>query len=475
MRGVDEQQYLDLCRDVRGGSLYPMTKDMNMAELVVHIERSVQRIAHALLKSRLAEDPRSDPPEPVCCKCQGKLRIQEHAQRRQINTAIGEIEYWRAYGVCDRCGHTAAPLDEALGIPSFGPSVEVMRKISHAAATARSFGMAADILKEHAGIEMSAKQVRVNSEAEGARAAAARALEVESFRKGAQIAGPGAAADLIVVTADGGRIQTRQSDKDKEDDEKGGVWKEDKVGGVYDASPRKDPAARKAPEYDGAKALMKTYAATMQSWDEFGYMLRVEAQKRGYMEAKEKLFISDGAQSLRTFRQDHFREATFILDWYHAVEHLSGCAKAAFAENTEEYVAWYKRVKKKLWAGNLDGVIESIEKESARVGKPQPKEHESSPRVILHRNIGYFSDNRDGMDYPRFRAEGWPIGSGVAEGAVKQFGMRLKGSEKFWNGFGFGPGAEEMLALCALHRSEDGRWEEYWRRRAQPSARHNSR
>jgi len=59
----------------------------------------------------------------------------------------------------------------------------------------------------------------VNSEAEGARAAAARALEVESFRKGAQIAGPGAAADLIVVTADGGRIQTRQSDKDKEDDE----------------------------------------------------------------------------------------------------------------------------------------------------------------------------------------------------------------------------------------------------------------
>jgi len=95
--------------------------------------------------------------------------------------------------------------------------------------------------------------------------------------------------------------------------------------------------------------------------------------------------------------------------------------------------------------------------------------------VILHRSIGYFSDNRDGMDCPRFRTEGWPIGSGVAEGAVKQFGMWLKGSEKFWNGFGYGPGAEEMLALCALHRSEDGRWHECWRRRAQPSARHNSR
>ena len=466
-----DQEYLAFCQEKLGGTRYPMTKDMNMTELVALIEESGRQIAHMLLRSRLAEDPRSDPPEPVCRKCQGKLRIQEHAQRRQINTAIGEIEYRRAYGVCDRCGHTAAPLDEALGIPSFGPSVEVMRKISHAATTARSFAMAADILKEHSGIEMSAKQVRVSSESEGARVAAARAQEVEVFRKGEKIVGPSLAPALIVVTADGGRIQTRQSDKDKEDDEKGGVWKEDKVGAIYDASPRKDPAAREAPEYDGAKALMKTYAATMQSWEEFGYMLRVEAHKRGYMEAKEKLFISDGAQSLRTFRQDHFREATFILDWYHAVEHLSGCAKAAFGENTEECVAWYKRVKKKLWLGDLDGVIASIEKESVRVGKPQPKEHESSPRVILHRNIGYFSDNREGMDYPRFRAEGWPIGSGVAEGAVKQFGMRLKGSEKFWNGFGFGPGAEEMLALCALHRSEDGRWQEYWRRRAQPSAR----
>lgn len=451
-----------------------MTKDMNMAELVARIEESGRRIAHMLLKSRLAEDPRSDPPEPLCRQCQNKLRIQEHAQRRVLNTAIGEVEYWRAYGVCDRCGHTGAPLDEALGIPSFGPSVEVMRKISHAAATAKSFAMAADILKEHAGIEMSAKQVRINGEAEGARVAAARALEVESFRKGEEVAGPEAVADLIVVTADGGRVQTRQGDKD-DNKEKGGVWKEDKVGAIYDASPCKDAAARDTEKYDGAKALTKTYAATMQSWEEFGYMLRVEAHKRGYVEAKEKLFISDGAQSLRTYRQTHFPEATFILDWYHAAEHISACSKAAFGEGTEEQVVWYKRVKKKLWLGNLDGVIASIEKESARAGKPQPKEHEGSARVILHRNIGYFSDNRDGMDYPRFRAEGWPIGSGVAEGAVKQFGLRLKGSEKFWNGFGFGPGAEEMLALCALHRSEDGRWEEYWRRRARPSARHNSR
>lgn len=443
-----------------------MTKDMNMAELAARFEESGRKLARALMKLRLSEDPRTDPADPKCRQCQGKLRVQEHAQRRLLNTAIGEVEYRRAYGVCDRCGHTAAPLDEALGIPSFGPSVEVVQKISHAAVTARSFAMAAEVLKEHSGIEMSAKQVRVISETEGKALAAERAKEVESFRGGEPVSGPEEPPELIVVVADGGRIQTRQPDEDQE----GGVWREDKVGAIYDASPRKDPEAREADKYEGAKARMKTFAASLTDWDEFGWMLGVEAMKRGYAKAKEKLFISDGAQSLRTLRQDHFNDATFILDWYHAVEHLSGCAKAAFGENTEECAAWYKRMKAKLWMGDLDGVIRSIEKESARVGKPQPKEHEGSPRVILQRDIGYFSDNRDGMDYPRFRKEGWPIGSGVAEGAVKQFGMRLKGSEKFWNGFGLGLGAEEMLALCALHRSEDGRWKEYWRRRSRPGA-----
>ena len=441
-----------------------MTKDMNMAELVALIQGSGARLAKILLESRLKEDPRSNPTEPLCRQCGAKLRIQEPAQRRVINTAIGEIEYKRAYGVCDRCGHTAAPLDEALGIPPFGPSVETRQKICHAAATGRSFEMAAEILEEQAGIKLSGKQVRVISETEGKALVEERAQEVKSFRDGKPIEGPEKPPDLIVVVADGGRIQTRQPDEDQE----GGVWKEDKVGAIYEANPRKDPEARDAEKYAGAKAQMKTFAASLTDWDEFGWMLCVEAMKRGYAKAKEKLFISDGAQSLRTLRQDHFNDATFILDWYHAVEHLSDCGKAAFGENTEEYAAWYKRMKTKLWMGALDGVIRGIEKESARVGKPQAKEHEGSPRVILHRNIGYFRDNRDGMDYPRFRAEGWPIGSGVAEGAVKQFGMRLKGSEKFWNGFGLGLGAEEMLALCALHRSEDGRWKAYWNRRARP-------
>lgn len=424
------------------------------------------RLARMIVEQRFQLDPRAKAEQELrCLRCQGRLRVQEDAQARRLATVFGEVEYRRPYGVCDRCGISYAPLDCGLGIPPTGGSLGRAEKICHAAVTARSFEAAAEILKEHDGIELSAKQVRVSSESEGKRVAQDRRQEVEAFRHGKAVAGPAVVPDLIVVAADGGRIQTRQ------EDEEGGAWKEDKVGAIYQASPCKDPEAREAEKYEGAKARMKTYVASLESWGEFGWMLCVEAMKRGYARTKEKLFISDGAPSLRTLRQDHFPEATFILDWYHAVEHLSGCAKATFGEATEECAGWYKRMKAKLWAGDLDAVIRAIEKESVRVGKPQPKEHEGSPRVILHRNIGYFSNNRDGMDYPRFRAAGWPIGSGVAEGAVKQFGMRLKGSEKFWNGFGFGLGAEEMLALCALHRSEDGRWKAYWERRSKPYVR----
>jgi len=240
------------------------------------------------------------------------------------------------------------------------------------------------------------------------------------------------------------------------------------MGSVYDAIPFPDPQVTAAEKYRGAEARTKTYVASLASWEEVGWMLCVEAWRRGYPKARAKLFISDGAEALRTLRQTHFPDASFILDWYHGTEHLSDCGKAAFGEGTERAEAWYDEMKDQLWEGKVDAILQAIEKESSRVGKPVPGESETSPRVTLHRNLHYFAQNRDGMAYPRFREQGWPLASGIAEGGVKQIGMRVKGSEKFWNNVGSGQGAEEMLALCALFLSEDGRWDAHWEARARP-------
>jgi hypothetical protein len=478
--------------DALGASEERMLKQ-TLSELEAYLQQEMRELTRETLMHRLAVDPRANPDRDYAClRCKGPLRIQEKRQNRTLPTVFGELDFQRPYGTCDRCGISYAPMDCGLGIPPTGGSAARTELVCHAAVAARSFATASQLLHKHNQISLSDQQVRRISETEGKRVVWECAEEVSAFRQGKPVAGPERAPELIVVAADGGRIQTRQPDEElgsqedekepnppgkpgqsqeQEQGKKGGIWKEDLVGAVYDARPQKDPEAAKASEYRGAKAGVKTFVATLAGFEAFGWMLCLEALKRGYAKAKDKLFLSDGDPKLRTVRQTHFHDAVFILDWYHAVEHLADCAKAAFGEATEECACWYKRMKAKLWAGDVDAIIRAIEKESLRVGKPVPKEASTSPRVILHRDIGYFSDNREGLDYPRFRAEGWPIGSGVAEGSVKQFGIRMKGTEKFWNGFGYGLGAEEMLALLALQRSEDGRWDGYWRRRSQPYVR----
>lgn len=434
----------------------------NLSELEAMVAEEAGKLARTLLKLRLQVDPRAKAEQEfICPHCQGKLRIQEAEQVRTLSSVFGEVEYRRPYGTCDRCHVSFAPMDCELGIPPSGGSVKRSRQVCHAAVTARSFEAAGDILREHDKIELSAKQVRIIAENEGEKLVKQSEREAETFKQGRLTFAPTSAPELVIVTADGGRVQTRQA-------ENGSLWKEDKIGGVYDASPRKDPSAATAEHYEGAKAKIKTYVASLMAWEAFGWLLCVEAMRRGYQSARDKLFISDGAEALKSLRQMHFSDAVFILDWYHAVEHLSDCAKSAFGIGSNACQRWYVRMKKNLWAGKVDTILRAIEKESLRLGKPAAGTPDNSPQVVLRRNLGYFTNNKEGLNYPRFRAEGWPIGSGIAEGAVKQFGLRLKGSEKFWNGFSFGRGANEMLALCALHQSEDQRWETYWNGRAQP-------
>lgn len=456
---MSESEFLALCRMIFGRVSYSMTKDMNMVELVAFVTESAAEIAKKLLESRLEEDPRRNPAEPVCSKCKYKLRIQEPDQRRGINTAVGEIGYGRAYGVCDRCGHTAAPLDEALGIPVHGPSVEALQKICHAAVVGRSFEDGREILNVQARIQISAKHVRSIAEAEGRGLNETVREEAAAYREGRLGVGCAQTPELLVLAADGGRVQTRN-------EESGERWREDKIGIVYDAQAK--PQVQAAPgEYEGACALTKTYTATMENWETLGWRLRLEAERRGYAGAKAKVFIADGARHIRELKEFQFPEAVFILDWAHAVQHLSDCGKAAFGEGSREYWKWYEKHKKMLWEGRSEDIIKSLLRLSERIGLPEEGEPEMSPRRTLYQNAhSYFPNNRDAINYPYFRAQGWPIGSGVAEGAIKQFSLRMKGSEKFWNVAD--SGAEEMLALCALYHSEDGRWDRHWRKRAQP-------
>lgn len=432
----------------------------HFAEIETFVQTQATQLAAKLCRMRLCADLLANPDREFYCPCcQHRLRILEQQQQRTLATSVGDVVFSRPYGVCERCSFRGAPLDYAMGIPAHGPSITRRELICHAATHERSFEKGQEMLARHDRILLSAEGIRKLAEAEGRHMTQQRDQRVQRCfqTRGRQPQGPRRGVPLLVVTCDGGRVQTCNPNKDER-------WKEDKIGCVYEAQPRPDPKAACVKEYEGARAVTKTYTATMKPWADFGAMLFTEACARGYLKAEKTLFLSDGLEAIIDLRKTHFPDATHIIDWCHASEHLHSCANAAFGLDTDKAARWGEQTVGWLWDGKLRDVIQAVREQSKRLGPPGKKASDRDPKVVLHRNVGYFTRNEDAMDYPAYRSKGWPIGSGVAEGAVKQFGLRVKGSEQFWNI----RGAEEMLQLCALLFSEDKRWDEYWRRRAQP-------
>jgi hypothetical protein len=60
------------------------------------------------------------------------------------------------------------------------------------------------------------------------------------------------------------------------------------------------------------------------------------------------------------------------------------------------------------------------------------------------------------IDYPRFRANGWRIGSGPTESQCRVVPGRVKGPGKRWDA----DNAEAVMALEAVQQSDQ--WRTYW-------------
>lgn len=334
-----------------------------------------------------------------------------------------------------------------MRIPRRGPSSRLRRKVCEAA-EAGSFEKASRLLRRLAGLEVSAKRAQLLTESVGAVLATERDRQTRAFleRRPPETS---EAPDLLVVSADGGRVQTRQDDPSRK-------WKEDKVGVVYDATPHPEEPGK---PYQGAPPGTRSVTATLASWDELGDFLGDVADRRGYRRAQTKIFVSDGASALRTLRERAFPDAVFVLDWAHAVEHLHASSRAGLGDG-DEADRWYERQKERLWNGRVDLVLKHLRSLAGALGPPPDEAPEADPRRVLARDVQYFRDNAAGMDYARFRREGWPIGSGIIESVVKQIGMRVKGSEKHWSL----PGVEETLQVVTALISQDGAWDRFWRR-----------
>jgi hypothetical protein len=389
-------------------------------------------------------------------------------------------------------------------------SPTILHRILHIASVTSAFEVAQTALKVVGEISISARQINNLVDEFGQDLAADRDARTAQYvdeplpRQPTAVDVP---LDLAAVFVDGGRMLTREPDQGR------GVhqphWRETKNAGFHrmkSQAPSQDPQ-RELPDcfrneayveklVKGLKSLKNegreeeveaeppspastelkeaspqetppwqpetlfhTCVSSLASSEEFGPMMAAEADSRGFFTAKKKAFLGDGQGYNWNIQQRWFRDFVPITDFVHAVEYVYTAAKTVHADAASrwrQYLEWATA----CWKGDVAKVIADLGVWQSRIGTLPKGEKlpESDPRKIIHSVTTYLSNNCGRMDYPRYRRQGLPVTSSLAESLVKQISKRVKGTEKFWND---GPSGEAILQLRAAVISEGDRLE-HW-------------
>jgi hypothetical protein len=160
--------------------------------------------------------------------------------------------------------------------------------------------------------------------------------------------------------------------------------------------------------------------------------------------------LTDGAEALQQHVVPHFPADTLVLDIIHATAYLWDTATARLGETHPQRMAWVRVYLEPLLAGQTDAVITAL----AAEGKDPT--HTVTPRQAVRRTVGYDRRHRPYMPDDEYLARGWPIGTGVVEGACRHLvNDRMEPSGMRWTK----GGAQGVLDLRAVRIN--GHWDTY--------------
>ena len=168
---------------------------------------------------------------------------------------------------------------------------------------------------------------------------------------------------------------------------------------------------------------MKTYVATTGDSREFGRDLRTEAERRGLRRAKEVVCPSDHGHGIPRMLEREFGDADVncVTDFFHGAGRLGEVASVARGDSAPK-ARWrlFWSLREDLWEGRTKRLTARLKGfASRRAGRPGSlAELDSAPEAkALWEHALYFEKHSDTMDYPAYRARGWPISSGSVESA----------------------------------------------------------
>lgn len=397
--------------------------------------------------------------------CRGAV---ERAHRRPLQTVFGAVNVDRlAYR--HRGEANLYPADAALNIPTELHS-HGLRELAAVESARGSFDDARSALRRATGVEIGKRQV----EQLAGRAAVDFAAYYERPTRT-----PADDGDVLVLSADGkgivmrsdalrpatakaaakatGKLKTRLSKGEKRNRKRMA-----EVGAVYDVTPvvrnptdiiGSDPHAGKPPAPTAKNkwltASVVDDAATVIS-QIFG-----EAQRRDPDHQRTWIAMVDGAKHqidrIETEAKARQVEVHIVCDFVHVLEYIWSSAWSFFAEGDPAAEEWVAEKALAVLRGQASTVAAAIRRKATCLGL------DARARENADNCADYLLAKRDYLDYSRALEQGWPIATGVIEGACRHLvkdRLDLTGSR-----WGL-EGAEAILKLRALRSNGD--FDDYW-------------
>jgi hypothetical protein len=377
-----------------------------------------------------------------------------------------------------------------LGLDSRELTPTLVGRIAFAAAETRSDERASIVLKEVGGHQVSRSTVQRVVSQLGSELAE---LRDETDAEARLVPPPEAAPALAVVECDGGRIRTRVPGQGPGVHE--AAWRETKNACLLRMShqtfgedphpelprafcdpqhvaklaemaappeaPPLEPALSEPCEEDPLwppQRLVRTCLSSMADAGTFGGQMKQEARQRRFFEASHRAFLGDGLPWNWSIWKKQFSDFIPILDFVHVLAYLYA---AAIAMQGDFATAWleYLEMARAGWQGRLPEVLQRLQNWLLQAGVHEgTKLEEQDPRSPVADALRYLTNNRERMDYPRYRRLGLPVTTALMESLVKQINYRVKGTEMFWND---PTGAEAILQLRAAALCDDRRLQIY--------------
>ena len=407
------------------------------------VKQTALRVAAKAISHRLNADhsDHQGPQKPCACGAEA-----HYAGRRPktFTTALGEMELERAWYHCQHCHTGFSPRDRALGLERTALSPAALRMTGVSAARV-SFAEASNLLRELACLDIHPKQVERFAKALGQSIALdeREVLELEPSQ-----------APTLYLGLDGTGVPMRHSEtqgrKGKQPDGSAKT-REAKLAVIWSAESRdKHGLPVRDPDSVSCNAAIESIASrdTDSSPSPFASRVLRETPRRGFDQVSQRVVLGDGAPWIWNWAGEYAPDALQIVDIYHAKQHLFDVAHAIYGAHSDLASQWAKQRRDELDQGQLHRILAQL--------------HIHAPSCDQARKcLDYFTHNQNRMDYPRFRALGLCVATGVVEAQCKAVvGTRLKRGGMHWSLHG----ANAIKALrCAILSN---RFDDFWERRA---------